>query len=545
LAAYSPTFLQELQTPDEYTKFAGADGYLGRMWDELKGLGNGCSNWPDVDKVVYCEGLYAESKKGGEPLGNFITAGGGQWVEVVKSLVFGVGEWGYFDDATTPLGTPQNAWAKGKAVVMAGTLLTQTPALTYTKSVPLAGFSGMQTSQGHQSFPATDPTPGGVPLALAAQGTGVTLDLLPGGAVTYQYGTWVDDAFSKDGAPGPLTLDGDYTSLMADFPVIYASAISSAAVAAAVEISLYGKGKGGGQAGTHARNFAPALQLLDPTQTPATAVMTFQPNVHDTFTAGTSEQYTQNMVDNGIVRTGDGGNIDNTAASQLLVYLQKAGEGGKLDDEFQIVILDNSPGVTMGPKGAFPTGRDVADLFGFQDCTGAGDDIKCTMQSGGVRVIDGGIAKYVGISMQVFPPEQYFNNGDPSDPVDSVYWAPNDSEKITCSDGVSEAEQPYGYARYAVTVDPSLPGSKALGLTSSASGTLHVFTNLGPAAPDVPANEDQFACFDTIAQQIATQVIATSGNSLCADQPRSDDNPCTLGDYLHSALGLDDSAPFR
>jgi hypothetical protein len=195
-------------------------------------------------------------------------------------------------------------------------------------------------------------------------------------------------------------------------------------------------------------------------------------------------------------------------------------------------------------KTPLPTGNDVASLFGFTGCHSFhGFDKKCHIREKGQITHDGGLLgfKFTGVSQQVFPCNQYFEEGKPTGnqicagapDTSKLYWWPDKDEKIVCGG----KEQPLTYAQYDVTIDETMPGSRLWGINkTSATGTLHVFSTLGGGAAVVPGNEKGFACYTQMVEKIVANVKATGGSSCDTSEPKSAKNKCTLGDYLEAAL---------
>lgn len=571
LASYSPTFLAELETPGEYRRFAAPEnvphpshvGYMVKVWDYISRLSGGCLHVP-LSAIAACNAIYPlVSKAVGAGFANFLFSGSGQWETVVENSVFGKApKWKYYAElANQKLGSPRNSWTRDKTLVMAGTLLTDAPSLTYYlySGGPVVGFVGVQASQAQQEFfEGGDHVPGGVPLMLGAlrqEGGSVPVDLLPGGATTMTYGEW-NEKFQSSSSTAQLD-NAAYESVVPTLPVIHAAAISSAAGGGFIDIQVMKDNANvialnARNAATALNGFAPGFQMvLNEKNAPPQPVMTFHDEVHAKFSSATPSGLTANMAKNSIIRAADGGLIDNTAVAQMLRHLQDAG-GGTIQSGFNIVAFDDFPGVRPDSNGIpLPTGPDVASLFGLNGCAKAKktDPVEvCHLQTDGLSRVSFVGLEYTGISMQVFPTEQYFKTQDgeimvPLQPLDAIYWQPEfgKNEEIVCSVGGVGEVQPLIYSRYAVTVDDTLPGSRALGISATsagATGTLHVFAILGATAAVVPGTQDEFDCFDTMIRGIVDNVTPRGGAACDTSMPRSDTNLCTLGDYLEDALGL-------
>ncbi|GAB6039919.1 hypothetical protein [Endothiovibrio diazotrophicus] len=545
LSAYSPSFANEIQQPGAYRQFTGSDGYMGRSWDYISHATGGCKSMPTAFEQGLCNIFYVATAFGKQKgFANFLISGGGQWQTVVENSVFGKAPgWPYYGEVENlTLSSERNGWAASKDLVLASTLLTQAPSLTYTRFALL--FEGVQTVEATQAFSPLDPIVGGVPLMVGSEGAGV--DLLPGGSVGLTYGTWSLSGLKWGFHPGEDA--GNRTTLAnaeanvgaATLPVINAAAISSAAGGGFIDIPVAKADfKDGKDVATALNGFAPAYQMYDSAaQKP---VMTFRNNVHDQFaTSKNTAKTTDALAANKVLRFADGGFVDNTAVAQLLRYLQN-GNGGTIPSGFNMVAFDNLPAPLpyWDPKndtGAFPTGGDIAALFGFDGCSKK----SCSMQSGGLHNMGLLGLTYQGPSARVFPADQYFPSAAGGDPLNRVFWSPTDDEKIVCQVKGQPVEQPLLYSRYAVTVDANAPGSKMYGISSSSdgvAGTLHVFAFLGADAAVVPGDADQFACYQT-AIPVIVDNVKKKGEHCDVSQPRSAGNDCSLGDYLQSALKL-------
>ena len=546
LATYSPTFLAEIEKPGAYKNFAGGTGYMNTVWSYIKNETGGCKHYPDRAKIA-CEALWgafvAAGKRG---FANFLVSGGGQWQTVIDNSVFGKAPgWDYYEEASSQtLGSTRDNWSSELTLVLAGTLLTDSPSLTYTGRHIVDGFTGVQANQGYQGFYPKAHVPGGVPIMLRAPQAGddpLGIDLLPGGVTTMKYGTWVEGFRSGAEDDEFVLKSADFVEAVNALPVINAAAISSAAGGGYIDIEVMKHipllKVDARQYATDLNGFAPGYQLWDAEKGAAT--MQFHANMHDDF-LGTStrpEQLTSTMAKNAIVRMADGGFFDNTAVAQMLRYLQEK-NGGTVPNGFTIVAFDDFPGAQpVSGNDVFPTGGDVAALFGFNDCKKKGG---CTMQSKEKGIHEESLLglKYNGASMWVFPSSEYFSSGTTPLTI-TLFWEAEGHERVLC--GTEKAsEQALTYSRFSVSVDPTLPGSKALGLAveeGGSSGTLHVFASLGGTAAVVPGNKDEFDCYNTMVTGIAENVIAM-GENCDTTMKRSPTNDCTIGDYLQQALGL-------
>ncbi|MEM6405102.1 MAG: hypothetical protein AAF669_00690, partial [Pseudomonadota bacterium] len=244
----------------------------------------------------------------------------------------------------------------------------------------------------------------------------------------------------------------------------------------------------------------------------------------------------------------DGAFLDNTAAVQALRHLQDRNDG-VIPDNFNIVVFDNFPQQqatsTMGTETVrFPTGTDIALLFGFDKCTEGG----CALQTNGLISGEMMGMRYVGPSPQIFAPEGYFNTtGSGLQPRydDKVFWSSRSDTRhpVQCRFDIPGkepviAELPLIYARYDdVTVDMNAPGSQLYGLNSTgARGVIHVFSALGAAAPMVPGFQAGYDCLTNMVQGIVTNVAAKNAACNPSEPYQSGKNECTLGDYLAAVL---------
>ena len=190
MATYSPTFAAELVKPDAAVAFTSDEGYMGIVWNQIGQNLDGCAKWAaktDAQKLEQgiCrifQGII--QKKAGSGFANFLLSGGGQWQQVVESSVYGQAEnpadnWPYYHElAGKTLSTDaseRNPWMQNLNWVLAGTLLTDSPALTYssrskTPELLIQGiYKGVQVNQGTQpGFPKNNPLTDGVPLMLGA-----------------------------------------------------------------------------------------------------------------------------------------------------------------------------------------------------------------------------------------------------------------------------------------------------------------------------------------------------------------------------------------
>ena len=551
LNGYSPTFVEELQQPGAYRRFAVEnEGYMGKVWSYIKHPTGGCLLMPNNVEKLLCAAFYQKLMSSPKAQGqkgfiNFLLSGGGQWQTVIEKSVFGKDrKWGYYPEVEAlTLASPRNPWAQEKDLVLAGTILTQAPSLTFTDKGKL-GFKNVQAVEGTQAFSDKHPLAGGVPVMLASKG-GTAVDLLPGGTLDLAYGTWIKGDRGWGFYPTDNTaLENEAANPAAgSLPVIHAAAISSAAGGGFVDIPIMKKNLlDGKDIATVLNGFAPAYQMRDADT--GRAVMDFHANVHKEFVTDPNDPLgtTQTLTNNQVVRYADGGFVDNTAVAQLLRYLQDANDG-TIPKGFNVVVFDDFPlpRPYWDPKtkqGAFPTGSDVAGLFGFDGC----DKDSCSMQHDGIHQSKLIVFSYAGMSAQVFPSDQYFQPADQGGaPLeDRLFWSPGEGEKILCDIGGEKQEQPLLYSRYEVTVDADAPGSKMFGISEAndkVPGTLHVFAILGDGAAVVPGNDDQFACFNTMVTGMVDQ-ITRKGTQCDPTQPRKTGNDCSIGDYLEHALKL-------
>jgi hypothetical protein len=550
LSSYSKTFLDEIQEPGAYEQFTTSEGYMGKVWSYIQQPTGGCQAMPKGKSL--CEIFYGIVKaEAGSGFANFLVSGSGQWQTVVENSVFGKGnDWGYYSDVeNSNLSTQRNDWINDKDLVLAGTFLTQEPALTYTSTL-LESFVDVQTLQASQAL--SSQLTGGVPILLKASG-GPYVDALPGGTLDLTYGTWKWHDFSWRFMPGTASSDSttltnaELSDVLPTLPVINAAAISSAAGGGFIDIPILGgQGKGlvdGKDTATALNGFAPAYQMYDPTS--EQPVMAFQSSVHNTFVGDSdSATATTALATNKVVRLADGGFVDNTAVAQMLRYLQDA-NNGKIPSGFTLVAFDDLPAPQTywdpkTPSEPLPTGGDIAALFGFGGCT----KDSCSMQQGNLQQPKLMGLQYSGMSARMFSCGQYFNEeeecaGGP--PLDRVYWQAQGDERILCDMAGTEVEQPLLYSRYEVSIDASAPGTLLYGIQSQndgVSGTLHVFSMLGGSAAVVPGSQDAFNCYGTMITGMVENLKKTGGSQCDPSEPESSSNPCTLGDYLENALGI-------
>lgn len=359
----------------------------------------------------------------------------------------------------------------------------------------------------------------------------------------FNYGTW-STKFEDRGGRNSITNDA-LKPLIPGFRVINASAISSAAGGGFIDIPDMALNlPEPGPTATAMNGLAPAYKLFD--SRTGRSVMEFHSDVNRDL-GGTADftRFSTKLAANKLVRMADAGFVDNTAVAAMVRYLQDS-NGGEIPSGFNIVAFDDLP----VPQGywdpgkntqAFPTGGDVAGLFGFDQCT----KDACSMQSNGIRHTSLAVFKFVGSSPQVFDCSGYFPgegnecSGAPS--LSNLYWSATGSERIMCGKD-NDVEQALTYSRFEVTVNTELPGSQLFGIkdeNNGVTGTLHVFAILGGTAAVVPGSETQYACYDTMIQGMVNNIKATGGDACDASEPRhATGNPCTLGDYLEHALGL-------
>ena len=390
--------------------------------------------------------------------------------------------------------------------------------------------------------------------------------MLPGGDATLDCGRWrtitgfIGDR--KDPAKSGIQ-NSVVSNAVANLPVINASAISSAAGGGFVDKAVMTSQKPEIPNGP-IKKLSIGIVLKDAAVTLNGFALTYQINsnkmqfMSNVYSEMGLADYADNpkeishlLADSTVIRTADGGFIDNTAVAQMLRYLQDSNKG-VLADGFNIIAFDDFPASRpywdpATQKKPFPTGGDVANLFGFAGC----DREKCSMQKDGVHTASLMGLEYKGMSAQVFACDQYFKKDDLNleqcggEPLsETLYWWPEEDEEIVCSINDKEVEQPLLYSRYEnVVVDADQPGSKLFGINNNATGTLHVFAILGGGASVVPGTEDNFTCYSKMIQGMAKNVEkkASDTNASCnPDEPKSSGNQCTLGDYLEHALELDE-----
>lgn len=545
LASYSPTFVNGLKAgAKDPATFTSDAGYMGQSWKLLENK-EPCTLFDVKGCAKFSETLALAGFQG---LANLLLAGKGQWQDSIEKDVFfrevTDSRFPYFSElGKSKLSDDPHSWATGKEWILAGTFLTESPALTYTVKNK-STYVGIQTLKGsNKSWP--DYVPGGVPVMMTGDsGT----NFLPNGDITLTYTSLADTKIQN---PTQVT-NKDMNSVIKDMKVIHAAGISSAAGGGFIDIpNLEGKfGKDGGpQVATALNGFAPAYQM-DKAGDPA---MHYLGPVRNTFDSTAIPELSSDLQRNKVVRMADGGFMDNTAVAQMLRHLQDESGKSEVPSGFNIVAFDDFPDTqtkwSNDDKTPMPTGNDIASLFGFVGCTGLVKSVhkECHIRKSGQKVHTSGLLgfKFTGTSPQVFSCDGYFENDDSKGctipDTKKLFWqATEKDEKITC--GTFSNQQPLTYAKYEVTVRDDLPGSKLWGLKTpygGAKGTLHVFSILGKGAPVVPNNKGDMTCYAEMVDKIVKNVskkASDTGQSCDTSQPRGGKNQCTLGDYLEAAL---------
>ena len=559
LTTYSKTFVEQLQSEGEYKNFAAPTkaltkqtGYMTNVWKYIRHPHGGCDAvLPSVRPL--CDAFVGLLNVAGQAgFVNFLLSGGGQWQSVIENSVFGKAKsWPYYKEVKDlTISGNRNAWAQDKDLIFNTAILTEEPALTFSflLDLPIVGnvYEGIQSLQGSQpAFAGDTMIRGAAPLALAVTGD-TTVDFLPGGTMNLKYGTW-KDGFHDGDAANSLTND-EMNAVVGQFPVINAAAASSAAAGGYIDIpDMTGNIPKTSMLAVALDGAAPGYQFYDATT--KQSVVKFHADVNKDF-HGTPAvaAFTSKLAANKVTRLTDAGFVDNTAVAPMVRYLQDSSADGQIPDGFNIVSFDDFP---LPPPnwdpvkmtGTFPTGADVAGLFGFDNC----NKTSCSMQKDGLKHGSMLGLVFVGSSAQVFDCDGYFPPSGQAGKCDgppltkNLFWTATGDNRIMCGKD-SDVEQPLTYSRIDVTINTDLPGSKLFGLTANnngVKGTLHVFAILGGTAAVVPGSAIQYACYDTMIQGMVNNIVETKGDACDPSKTSVDsDNDCSLGDYLEYVLSL-------
>ena len=534
-AAYTHKFRKSLEKENawkKYTKKPEFDiegGYFGEAYHYISPLLTRATD------TVVCDLLLDNSlvKKckdelvGADSYLKFLLSGGdANWYELAKNAVFGQGftnpSWNMVSDVNQSIkDITRQEWAEDKSLIFASSLLTDAPALEFpkVKLVPIPPrfekmIPSLQGKQGGMLVPGATP----VMFTVLGEPGDTKRSFLPGGPVTLQYGHWNRSAETKTA----FESDGEKTSLpqqasIDQATILSVAASSSAAGAGFIDIPNMRASGLPDILASVLGNFAPAFTFKDGAKYhgPICTVITI-------LTCGIS---LETAAEDKLVRLADGGFVDNTAVAYMVKYLA---DNGKLENDFNILAMDNYPSQPLVDKGTqeqFPTGPDVAGLFGY---------LMPAAKTHTTQLF--GKFKYTGIVPHIFESDAYFKyngtetgGGPPTtepewcawiDPVDSVLYE-TESTKTKCvvidTGNQSQSSEKHcnlylSYTHYKVTVkENDYFGIDSDSPVIGTTGNLHVFAILGENTGVVPANEFQYRCYKKLMEGVHKAVTEKPG----------------------------------
>ncbi|MEM6406683.1 MAG: hypothetical protein AAF669_08880, partial [Pseudomonadota bacterium] len=323
LAAYSPTFVSELESREGDAGFISERGYLGRVWQQLRTLRSGCDDWETGKKRV-CDYLRKQMllpQLDHSVLNSFLLSEDGEWQTTVEDSVFlkDYPDYGYYPELSVKtLSSPQQPWLADKDLLMATMLLTQGPALTYTsisRSQPELMINGVyhdvQVYVGSKQGAEKQVQPGGVPMMLSRGNSS-----LPGGDLKLSYGVWQNQGDEwgvsiPDNMPGWTMTSEQVRTAFSGLPVVNAAAMSSAALGAYVNVPVEnqpGSAHPGFMLGAPRKDTAIGLNgsapgyIIQQPNDEAAPVATYAGSLHQLTAGGTTQEITQKLQNMKAVR---------------------------------------------------------------------------------------------------------------------------------------------------------------------------------------------------------------------------------------------------
>lgn len=504
-AAYTPTFRDALNQADGISAFTSDDGYFGQAYKVISSLD------PTAEVEALCKILYPFNEpgrqhcvakwEGADSFLRFLLTGGDfHWHRLANRVVFGADfelkSWQEMARIArdNPITLERQPWAKSKTLVFASSILTDSPALNHN-----VDFSNINTAQGYQG--ADFPVPGAAPVMFTVPPSAPWNNdqtFLPGGDITFQYGSW------EDGKEGQLGADAEKVftlSSKANFnsaKILDVAASSSAAGGGFIDIPNIERSGYWPAVAALLANFAPAFEF-------GSGMLKYKGTLDDTDA--------KKLAAAGAVRLADGGFVDNTAVAYMVRHLQ---ETNQLRSNFNLLAMDNYPKqplVDSDSNSQFPTGPDVAGLFGYPD-------------PGAVTHITDLLGfEYRGVVPHIFEPQAYFKPGSGGlVPATEAAWCgwiepmrgtddqgcatlipSNDQDEAQCNLYLS-------YTPYSVT----LKDNTYFGIKGGLTGTLHVFSVLGAETGVVPTSPFQKGCYGKMMTGIQQAVTGNNpfGNGL-------------------------------
>lgn len=499
-AAYTDKFLQSLEEPDAWKAYTEPGGYFGEANKYISTLQwNSAVCDPLNNELIkrFYPNAYStcvtDLQAGDSYLKFLLSSGDANWHRLAEEAVFGKK---FFDaswhtmaaQANGPLlGTRQN-WTKNKSLIFASGLLTQQPAL----KMPTLGIDTLNIAS-LEGYQRNTLVPGAAPVMFTVLGSSSDRypPMLPGGDTILKYGEWdtrSEKFIEKADLQQTLPQFANYENIK----IIDVAASSSAAGAGFIDISNMRESNLPGPLASTLDNFAPAFTFIDPEGA--------------TYVDDVGSRSLDKISQQKLVRLADGGFVDNTAVAYMVRYLA---ENNKLpaDEEFNILAMDNYPAPRLedaNSKAQFPTGPDIAALFGYPDPKN--DTRTSTMFTK---------FKYTGLVPHIFDASPYFQEKSygrvPTKDADWCGWIePEQANQGSESTGETKcvilnaggAPDPDGkkcniyisYTHYKVT----LLDNEYFGITGGATGNLHVFSVLGEKTGVVPSSKFQADCYSKL-----------------------------------------------
>ncbi len=547
-AAYTEKFRTSLEEENAWQKYTIKPkkketgegyiegGYFGEAYEYISTL-DACGWIKEFSEILYSV-CVSELEPADSYLKFLLSSENANWHKLAKNAVFGKefkadplkvkngDSWtdmASYAEKNLITSSARQDWAKNISLIFASSILTDAPALTDN----VYSLKKTVSLEGSQEQP-TEPklVPGAAPVMFTVPGASTQhteSSFFPGGDTTIQYGHW-EHSFESGGPTMKHTLSEKIT--YDDATILDVAASSSAAGAGFINIpdmkatdilaikevpALYAK---------LLANFAPAF--------------TFKEDEGAKYIGPVGDKSVEEIADMRVARLADGGFVDNTAVAYMVKYLA---DNGKLEEGFNILAMDNYPSqplVDQGTKEQFPTGPDIAGLFGYP--IPAADTRTVSLFNK---------FSFTGIVPHIFESKDYFTyngtetgGGPPTTQPEWCAWIDPDpttlstntdcvvidTEKQSQSSGDKHCNLYLSYTPYEVTVKQNTHfglGPEYEGVT----GNLHVFAVLGKETGVVPADSIQAGCYKQLMEGVHKVVSDTSTNYL-------------FGDRLASLLGL-------
>ena len=438
--AFSESFKTAMEMPDAASTYM-TDGYMGTIREIYKDSTYDCSELIQKNPLLgwLCRGvdilapwLYMVELTGAEEV---------SWVDLVNAMVYAP-FYMNLELEGVMLDGPRQSWAKGKALILSASMLTNEVILNDRWFEGLLGPEGFYDVGGSPGMPEQVTA---TPVAIVSADRDVVVpDFFTAGQMPIKYG---NNACSPErhGSTIVLPEKQDLSSL----PVIQAAAISSAAAAVAASAAVL-------ENSTlplkflHDPQIAYLLRNLAPSFSMKPSGISYVPDIPHYFGA-------HEFSEESLIRMADGGYTDNLSVAYMLRFLL---DNGQIDG-FNIVSFFNT-NTDFILSDAIP--EQMAWLFGY------GEE-------------DGLVVRSVasGLGLKIMAPTVFDQSGLDNAQVLWSYTNTDDSVSLR-------------YVRCrVVTVE-----NKNFGIDAGHEGIVHFFVVQAPKAPAIPLSPDSFDAYESL-----------------------------------------------